>query len=89
MTLELVHLERQEYQDMRDEGNHRERFRIVVLNCGIAGIVRYFVDEGYCFYDDLFYAEDEMVQKKSKQNYWEMHAEVYLNMALMNNCYNA
>lgn len=80
-----VHLPTKDYNTLLTLLNRETKFRAIVLDCGIAGIVHYTTIDNVTYYEDFFYSHDGSLNKRYLNlDNDELHAEVYQKLALTN-----
>lgn len=83
-----VHLEKREFDFIKDILHKNTYYHVLVLDCGVAGFVKYYIIDGIFYYEDTFYTNEHYLNNKlSHYDKENLHAEVYQKLALINQMY--
>lgn len=84
-----THLNHLEYTNLLEVLHQKSCYHAIVLDCGVAGIIRYFKINQDFFYEDEFITNHHLFDMiNSSFNREEIHAEIYQKMALINKMYS-
>ena len=82
-----VHLFEEEFQVLENTLITLPSYHAIVLDCGIAGMVKYYVLGDIVYYEDHLYADNTVLEQKYHGDPNDLHAEVYQKFALVNKLY--
>lgn len=85
--MKQIHLDREEYLLYLKENNLETKYRVLALDCGVAGYVHYVVHNNTLIFEDYFYANEDLLQKYFAHAFNILHAEIYWKLALVNKYY--
>ena len=84
-----VHLFQEEFAALQKVLLQEPSFHAIVLDCGVAGMVKYYILNDVLYYEDYLYTNTEHLMSKFPGNEFQLHSEIYQKLALINAFYDA